>query len=101
MMPAFFQRLPPSLKTADAASNQLTHKVQRLKVGMLYEQLAQGLVATLINAALTAFIVSSVVEPATAWLWFTAITATCTARFALLQLFKRCPGIRTDSGAGF
>ena len=89
MMPAFFERLSPSLKTADAADNQLTRKVQRLKAGMLYDQLAQGLVATLINAALTAFIVSSVVEPATAWLWFTAITATCAARFALLVLFKR------------
>ena len=89
MISALLQGLRRSAKTAGYVPDDLAHKVQRLKVGMLYEQLAQGLVATMINATLLSYILSSVVEPTTVWVWFALVTASCAGRFGLLRLFRR------------
>ena len=89
MISALLQGLRQSAKTAGNVLDDRAHKVQRLKVGMLYDQLAQGLVATMINAILLSYIISSVIDPTAVWVWFALVTASCAGRFGLLRLFRR------------
>ena len=64
-------------------------RVQRIKVCSLFDQLRQGLVATIVNAALMAWILSSVVPTGSAAIWFCLILAVCVARFSTLQSFLK------------
>ena len=82
-----FQSVAPS--PYHGAEQSLTDKVQRIKVGMLYDQLPQGLIATTINSALLAWIMSSVVHPSLTAIWFGLVAAVSILRFGLVKNFRK------------
>ena len=70
------------------AKASIALKVQRIQLGLLYDQLPQGLVATLVNAALMSWILSSVEAHIKTSIWFGLIVLACAARFGLYKSFQ-------------
>ncbi len=67
----------------------ISGKISQIETKALFDQLPQGLAATLINAAALAFVQSAVIPARTAALWFAAITLVSVARFGLFMAFRR------------
>ena len=85
--------------TVDNAQTQVTAlKVERIQVSMLYEQLQQGLIATVINAAAMAWILSSVVDKAKTGIWFGLMASVSAARLLLLRRYNAESQVTIDVG---
>ena len=70
-------------------SVDLDIKMRSVRLGMLYAQLPQGLLATLINASALVFIQTRVVETWIALTWLAVVAAIAIARGVLFILYKR------------
>ncbi len=68
--------------------DQVARKVERIQLQMLFEQLTQGLIATLVNAALLAWVLSSVSDKAMTGIWFALMASVCAGRFALQTHYR-------------
>ena len=65
-------------------------QMREVRVGVLYDQLPQGLAATLINAFVLAIIQAPIAGETQTWLWFSAMVAVCAARYCLLVVRRGC-----------
>ena len=85
--------------TVDNAQTQVTAlKVERIQVSMLYEQLQQGLIATVINAAAMAWILSSAVDKVMTGIWFGLMASVSAARLLLLRRYNAESQVTIDVG---
>ena len=85
--------------TVDTAQTQVTAlKVERIQVSMLYEQLQQGLIATVINAAAMTWILSSVVDKAMTGIWFGLMASISATRWLLLRRYNAESQVTIDVG---
>ena len=74
--------------TLPSASGSVQSRISRAIVERLYEQLPQGLIATALNATLTAWIMSSIIGETPIVLWLTLMLIVCAARYALLLGYR-------------
>ncbi len=64
-------------------------EIARIETQALYDQLPQGLIVTIINAAALAFVQSVVMPVETALIWFSAIAVVSVLRFGLYFAFRK------------
>ena len=75
----------------------LATKMRRVRLDVLYDQLAQGLFATLVNALILTYIQAPLVGYWQAWLWFCAMTVVSGARAVTLVFRHRLDGRTTNT----
>ena len=66
-------------------------RIKHAQLQMLYEQLPQGLAATVINSAVLAWVLSSVTKGSVAAAWFGCMIVISGARMAMLLAYRRRP----------
>jgi predicted outer membrane repeat protein len=86
---ATFEQNISKLTGGGLCAETIETRVARVRTSMLYEQLVQGLFATMLNAILMAGILQMSTSASRVWIWFALITALCFARYALLQGYRR------------
>ncbi len=72
-----------------AAADLIDAKIRRTQTSMLYDQLPQGLVATVFNSSLMAWTLSAVIPASPLILWMSVMVSLCVARYATLKQFRR------------
>jgi signal transduction histidine kinase/CheY-like chemotaxis protein len=91
-----FAMTPGIVPQIDANSESIDNKVKLTLLQLLFRQLPQGLAATVLNASLLTYIMSSVVPGPTPKLWLTAMVVVCLARAASTFNFNRYGQFTTD-----
>ena len=71
-----------------AAAETMEFMVRRSQISILFNQLPQGLIATAVNAALMAWILSAVTAQSTIAIWLAVIFGACALRFVSLKKFR-------------
>ena len=72
-----------------AAKDLTDTKIRRTQTAMLYDQLPQGLAATVFNSSLMAWTLSAVIPATQLILWMSVIVSICVARYATFKRFQR------------
>ena len=72
-----------------AAKDLTDAKIRRTQTSMLYDQLPQGLAATVFNSSLMAWTLSAVIPSKPLILWMSVMVSLCFARYATLKRFRR------------
>ena len=80
-------RAPPVAKAVDVHDM----RIKQAQLQMLYEQLPQGLIATVINSAVVAWVLSSVTNGSLVAGWFGCMLVISGARAAVLLAYRRRP----------
>ncbi len=72
-----------------AAADPMDLKVSRTQLSILFDQLPQGLIATVVNSSLMAWVLLAVQPQAKIMAWTLAVYVMCAVRFATLRAFRR------------
>ncbi len=72
-------------------SDDLSQKIKLTQLDTLYGQLALGLMITLLNSGLLAWILSDVIDPKVTAQWFAAMVCVCVLRALTLIRFRKLP----------
>ena len=73
---------------SEAAAAAMDVKVRRTQISILFNQLPQGLIATLVNSSLMAWILLAVVPQSTVMAWTAVVFSLCALRFVTLKKFR-------------
>ena len=77
-------------RTVHLAAQDLTDaKIRRAQIRMLYDQLPQGLIATVFNSSLLAWTLSAVVPTTPLIFWMGVMVSLCIVRYLTLKEFRR------------
>jgi two-component system, sensor histidine kinase and response regulator len=72
-----------------AAADVTEAKIRRTQTSMLYDQLPQGLAATVFNSTLMAWALSAVIPATPLILWMSIMVSLCVYRYVTLKRFRR------------